>query len=124
MGGVQWDGDGHGGAGTQTSTFHPGQTEAVEQPEAFHVTVASGVAVLDGAGPDGHQQLQAEPQEKHHYALERHNTGQFKNFLTLSHVERKLLRRDHLVQTISQFHLLCDSRTCWKAICKAFYQAL
>lgn len=71
MGSVQWDGDGHGGTGSQPSAVHPGQAEAVEQAKAFHLTAATRVAVLDGARLDGGQQRQAKPQEECHYALER-----------------------------------------------------
>lgn len=53
---VQWDGDGHGGAGSQPSAVHSGQAEAVEQAKAFHLTAATRVAVLDGAGLDRGQQ--------------------------------------------------------------------
>lgn len=69
MGSVQWDGDWHGGAGSQPSAVHPGQTEAVEQAEAFHLTEATRVAVLDGGGVDARQQRQAKPQEECHYGL-------------------------------------------------------
>lgn len=80
---VQWDGDGHAGAGSQPSAVHPGQAEAVEQAKAFHLTVATMVAVLDAAGLDRDQQRQAEPQEERHYALEREqkiNHLHFKHF--------------------------------------------
>lgn len=70
VGRVQWDGDGHGGAGSQPSTVHPGQAEAVEQAEAFHLAVASRVAVLHSAALYGRQQQQAKPQGERHYALE------------------------------------------------------
>lgn len=71
MGGVQWDGDRHGGAGTQPSAVNSGQAEAVEQAKAFHLTVAARMAVFHSTGLDSCQQRQAEPQEECHYALER-----------------------------------------------------
>lgn len=49
MGSVQWNGNGHGGAGSQPSTVHSGEAEAVEQTKAFHLTVATRMAVLDSA---------------------------------------------------------------------------
>lgn len=90
MGGVQRDGNGHGDAGPHASAVHPGQAEAVEEPEAFHLTVTAGVAVPDRTGLDSQQQRQADPQEQCHYALKRNtentlHVGPFENGLTAIH---------------------------------------
>lgn len=71
MGRVQRDGDGHGDAGSQPSTVHSGEAEAVKQAKAFHLTAATRVAVLDSAGLDNCQQQQAKAQEQSHYFLGR-----------------------------------------------------
>lgn len=68
---VQWDWYGHGGAGSQPSAVHFGQAEAVEQTKAFHFTVATRMAVLNGAGLGICQQRETEPQQESHYSLER-----------------------------------------------------
>lgn len=68
---VQRDGDRHGDTGSQPSTVHCGEAEAVEQAKAFHLTAATRVAVLDRAALDSSQQRQAETQQQCHYALGR-----------------------------------------------------
>lgn len=77
MGCVQWDGDRHGDARSQSLAVHPGQAEAVEQAKALHVTVAPRVAVVDGAGGQGQQQKKRPRRGRHCILKERIRAGYF-----------------------------------------------